>query len=297
MPTALKKALSFEEQINFIKSIPVKIEDEQMARKYLFNISLCHLKTYWLSVPAAVTDKSFSEIVTLHKFDRKLKLIILEAISHIELSIRAVWIQCLTDEAKNCNALSYYKDQSLYCDSDKFQTLQRDMRNAIDKNGKHLPAMKKYFEKDTMPPIWKMSEIISLGLLSRLIAALNDTKHIAKHYYLEASNFKTILHIFSKIRNICAHHEILWNHTIKKYPKLHKSKKAALLTKAIPNTREQCLLYDIACFCAYFLTIIDKQNSQRWRKIFANHIIAAPLCAPQAEMGFSPDWQKISLWQ
>jgi len=255
MPEALKKALSIPEQINFIKSLPVIIDNESTANKFLRNISLCHLKAYWLAAPR--NNKYFSEIIKLYEFDRRLKLLFLDALADIELSIRTAWIYALTDSRQNYDALSYCENQNLYQNPERWQKLRQDMKEAYDKNSKRLPYMQKYRTASARPPIWKMAELISFGLLSRLIAELNHKTPIAKNYYLEDYNFITILHLIVKICNICSHHEPLWNYKDKKYPKLNKSNRAAILKESLPDAKNCVDLYTISCFCVFLLNNID----------------------------------------
>jgi len=292
----VKKALSLEEQIHFIKSLSIKIDDEPAARKYLLNISLCHLKAYWLSVPRDIPDRNFDELARLYEWDYRLKQLILAAIAPIELSVRAIWIQVLTDAKKHYHALSY-TDPNLYQNAAQFQTLQRDMQGALQKNGNALPYMQKY-SATAMPPVWKMSEILSFGLLSRLIAASKSGNAIAQRYYLD-NRFRKILHNLVKTRNICAHHGILWNYTGEAL-NLQKCAKAAILTNSLPgNGRLAAVkLYTIGCFCAYFLKLIaGDPNYRNWKAAFKGHIDAAPAWVPLAAMGFPPRWQTQPLWQ
>ena len=294
----MKKALSIEGQIHFIKSLPMVIDDEPAARKYLLNISLCHLKAWWLSVPRDIPDRNFDELARLYEWDYRLKQLILAAIAPIELSVRAIAIQVLTDETKRYDALSYI-DPNLYQSSAQFQALQRDMQGALQKNGKALPYMQKYRTAQTMPPVWKILEILSFGLLSRLTAALNDRNIIADRYYLENYSFYNILRIICDSRNICAHHGILWNYAGKKL-NLQKCRKAAILTNSLPgNGRPAAVkLYTIGCFCAYFLKLIaGDPNYRNWKAAFKGHIDAAPAYAPLAAMGFPPGWRTQPLWQ
>ncbi|KAA6404637.1 hypothetical protein DPQ22_09175 [Candidatus Tokpelaia sp.] len=293
----VKKALSLEEQIHFIKSLPIKIDDEAAARKYLLNISLCHLKAYWLSVPPDIPDRNFAELIKLYEWDCRLKQLITAALAPIELSVRAIWIQVLTDTKKHYHALSYC-NAALY-QTGQLRDLQQAMQKALQKDGAHLPYMQKYRTDQTMPPVWKMSEILSFGLLSRLIAALKNGCVIAKRYYLESYTFYNILRIMCRIRNICAHHEILWNYTGGRL-NLQKCARAALLTNSLPaNGRLSAVkLYIIGCFCAWLLRIISgRHNYLEWKTAFKYHIAAAPAYTPLDYMGFPPGWPTQPLWQ
>ena len=57
-------------------------------------------------------------------------------------------------------------------------------------------------------PIWEITEVISLGLLSMMYKNLNhqSRKEIARIYCLEGAVLETWLHNLTHLRNLCSHH-------------------------------------------------------------------------------------------
>ena len=65
-------------------------------------------------------------------------------------------------------------------------------------------------------PIWALSEVMSIGQLSRWHSDTNldVRKLIAGHYQLPYQVVKSLLPHLTLVRNFCAHHELLWDRKI-----------------------------------------------------------------------------------
>lgn len=70
----------------------------------------------------------------------------------------------------------------------------------------------KYQGFPTMP-IWMMSELISLGSLSRLYRGMQgkDKQAVAAPLRIHHKRLQDWLHVLTYVRNVCAHHSRLWN--------------------------------------------------------------------------------------
>jgi len=76
----------------------------------------------------------------------------------------------------------------------------------------------KYF--DEYLPLWMVTEIVSLGQISRLFTGLNseNKQNIAKLYNLPHRTIGQWLHSLTYLRNMCAHHSRLWNRKLEIAP-------------------------------------------------------------------------------
>ena len=98
MQTYSKPALSFEQQIELLKNRGLGISDEERAKRHLSNVSYYRLSAYMLPYKimqpnGIVTDyfikgTIWDDIWNLYKFDRKLRLLVFDAIERIEISLR-----------------------------------------------------------------------------------------------------------------------------------------------------------------------------------------------------------------
>ena len=93
-----KPALTFEEQIALLKSRGLVIDDEQRATRHLSNVSYYRMSAYMLSFKKLDADEivldefeegtTWDNVYDLYKFDRKLRLLIFDAIERIEIALR-----------------------------------------------------------------------------------------------------------------------------------------------------------------------------------------------------------------
>ena len=93
-----KPALTFEEQIALLKSRGLVIDDEKRAIRHLSNVSYYRMSAYMLSFKKLDADENvldefeegttWDNVYDLYKFDRKLRLLIFDAIERIEIALR-----------------------------------------------------------------------------------------------------------------------------------------------------------------------------------------------------------------
>ena len=90
-----KKPISIIEQVKKLKSRGLLITDESKAAAYLSNISYYRLRAYTYPFQDNThedqpfeKDISFDEIINLYIFDRQFRLLVLDAIEKIEISMR-----------------------------------------------------------------------------------------------------------------------------------------------------------------------------------------------------------------
>ena len=113
---------------------------------------------------------------------------------------------------------------------------------------------KNTYKSPSMPPVWAICEIMSLGLLSRFYSNLNSKevrKAIADTYKLEQKIIKSLLRHLAYIRNLCAHHSRIWNRKFEITVKIPKSKPLGL--KDSFNSEEERKLYNTLVFIAYMM--------------------------------------------
>lgn len=215
-----KPSLSLDEQVALLERRGMEIGDKETAKKHLEHISYYRLRAYWLpqEVDAkALGDHSFKKGTTFENilrwyiFDRRLRLLVIDAIERVEVSIRASWAHSL---AKRYGPHAYL-EQGLYSKKDvhafALASLYKDIRRSKETFVKHYLDT---YSDPPEPPVWVISETLSLGQLSRWIANLSqraDRQDIAKAYKLDETILCSTMHHLTYIRNICAHHGRLWN--------------------------------------------------------------------------------------
>lgn len=105
MSSYKKPYLTFQQQLDTLKQRGLEITDDKMALEYLRRLGYYRLSGYWYPCrkliprqtvkPARpnrednfMSNSRFQDVVELYVFDKKLRLIILDAIERIEVAIR-----------------------------------------------------------------------------------------------------------------------------------------------------------------------------------------------------------------
>lgn len=241
-----KPALTFDQQIDKLSANGMNIRDRAEARHALQHISYYRLSAYWLifEVPKQQIGPRFypgtklDTVLSLYDFDRKLRLLVLDAIERLEVAIRGSWAY----ELALIGGPHGYTDHTLYSDNDKFQgnldKLAKDVKKSRDTFIRHY---KQAYSGPAMPPIWMASELMSLGQLSHWYAALKKPslrQAVARPFSLDETVFVPFTHHLSVVRNICAHHGRLWNRTFDiplRLPRRQPEMLAAAVNRTTPT--------------------------------------------------------------
>ena len=100
-----KPATTIPEQIEILRSRGMRIDDESHAQLLLQHVSYYRLAAYWRPFELDSTSHLFrqgtslEDVVALYTFDRDLRLLLLDAIECIEVSLRSTWAHTLALEA------------------------------------------------------------------------------------------------------------------------------------------------------------------------------------------------------
>jgi hypothetical protein len=92
-----KPATTQEEQVALLQKRGMIIDDVQAACFHLQHINYYRLGAYWLpfEVNHATHDfkagTNFTTVLTLYNFDRELRLLVIDALERIEVSMRTQW--------------------------------------------------------------------------------------------------------------------------------------------------------------------------------------------------------------
>lgn len=285
----LKPPLNFDEQLQLLISRGLKISNLPFAHDILRNISYYRLSAYFVSYKVGENFKentTFEDIVNLYIFDRKLRMLVLDAIEPIEISLRARIIYYLSHRY---GVFGYLNPQNF---SERFRHAQwvENLEQAILDSPEAF--IKHYRNKYTLEknlPLWMALEVISFGGLSRLFRGLKgeDQQAIAKSYGVTDVVLSSWLQTIVYARNTCAHHARFWNRTLTL--KFLLPKKQALW-EGIRNDR----LFGLLTIVHYLLTQIDIKNS--WKNQVIQVVNQYPQI-PLATMGFPIAGFSHPLWQ
>jgi abortive infection bacteriophage resistance protein len=295
-----KPSLSIADQIARIEGRGMAVPDHKLAAHSLQHISYYRLRAYWLPFEdAAPSDGEhkfkagtcFDDVLALYVFDRRLRLLVMDAIERVEVSLRGTWAHHL--------AMKYgphgYLDPAIYYRADRyeeaFSRLIEDLERSKDTFILHY---KNKYDDPEHPPIWMTAEVISLGQLSMWLSNLKhrqDRQAIAKPYGLDERILVSLAHHLTYIRNICAHHGRLWNKQIT--VKMVVPKAPASLKLAMNHAVNE-RLYNTLAVLGYLMGIVAPGT--RWRQGLIELMDSCPLAVPVA-MGFPNNWKSLPAWK
>jgi abortive infection bacteriophage resistance protein len=289
-----KPALTVSEQVDLLRQRGMRIEDEQKAEFYLSHLNYYRLAAYWLpfeqnhATHQFQDGTRFSDVLNSYFFDRELRLLVLDAIERIEVSIRTQWAYTLAHK----HGPHSHVNPALYRSAERWEKDLRKLRLEISRSTETYIKHFKHNYSDDFPPIWAACEVISLGLLSRLydnIRSANTRNAISASYDLEQSVFGSWLHHLCIIRNICAHHSRLWNREFTVTPKQPK-KPETTADAFLPESRR---LYNSTVTLLHFMDIVSPEHQFRDRFLALTYKYNVPL----AKMGFPENWLGRRLWK
>ncbi len=302
MTKYLKPSLTLEDQINLLVSRGLIIEDPIFAKHILSNISYYRLSSYFYNF---WEDKSghkffestkFERIVNIYNFDSELRTICFKAIEIIEVSIRAKLSVFLSQN----HGPYWFDDDNIVINkishADNIKSIQ-DLLNQKIKEQFIKDHFKKY--SDQYPPSWKLLEIISFGLLSRLYGNINpsvkEKKAIARSLGLPNHEFlESWLKSIAFIRNICAHHSRLWDKKLST-PLIPNNLKGKWLSNASLTNLKRDGLYINLCCIKYLVDNIKPRNDfgSEILQLLENYKHEIDL----NKMHFPNNWDKDDLWK
>lgn len=294
-----KPALSIADQIDHLIANGMTVPSRALAEHCLQHISYYRLSAYWLLFehpkglpgPRFKAGTTFEEVIELYDFDRRLRLLTLDAIERIEVAVRGSWAYEL---AKLAGAHGYV-DVSYYPDTGKFYTnYSRLAAEAGRSKDTFMLHYKQQYAGPPMPPVWMASELLSFGQLSQWYASLGDAslrQLIADPFGVDETIFVSLVHQLVVVRNICAHHGRLWNRTLGvtfKLPKKQPVDLANALNRFEPNQ-----IYNTLAMLQFLLAKAEPQNDWATR---LKTLMATPQGKREASMGFPPGWPQFKLW-
>ncbi len=295
-----KPPLSIDDQIQLLLQRGMKIPDPQRAARYLSHISYFRLRGYWIPFEQEekaegephhfIDGTSFDDVLNLYIFDRKFRLLMLEAIQRVEVSFRAHF----ANELGVAYGSHFYLDPNHFNRGDLHENLLSSLKSEIDRSTElFIRHYNKTYDDPALPPIWASAEVMSFGQLSlwyKNLKTRQDKNMIARFYGIDEMILRSFMHHLTVIRNITAHHGRLWNRRITitmKIPRKPKTLTAMLnpeATRYIGNT---------VIMLGYFLKLISPGTS--WPHRMQQLITLSP-GIPPAAMGFQEDWEHLSLW-
>ncbi len=311
-----KPYLTVLQQIELLRSRGMTVEDDAKASEYLQRIGYYRLSAYWH--PMRKRDQAtgevqndfengttFKEVTDLYTFDGRLRLLMLDALERLEVSLRTEVALCLGQY----DPKAHRKIQILGQDFAKSafrggptkhrEWLQRLDKRANESKDQFAEHFRTKYPSDDMP-VWVAVELLDFGPLSHLLSGMNN-RDLAKigHNYggLKPPQLKSWARSLAFTRNVCAHHSRLWNKPLVNQPSLIGSGIPKELRHVEERPDAGKRLYSVALVSQYLLRIVNPRTA--WKTRFTNHIETFPQ-SPRLNLssaGFPADWKHHAIWK
>jgi len=296
MPTPFTKpATTYAQQVSILQQRGMTIADTTAAGFYLQHLNYYRLGAYWLPFEADHATHQFkpgtcfNDVLNLYIFDRELRLLVLDAIERIEVSVRCQWAYQLAHH----HGPHAHLDPTLALNRHHWQNNLQKLTDEVSRSDETFIGHLRATYSEPLPPVWAVCEVMSLGLLSRWYNSLKPMptrRAIASVYSVDEGVLQSWLHHLSLVRNVCAHHSRLWNREFSITPQDTKSKPAPLRGEFVVGSRK---LYNTLVILLHFMDTIAPQHHWRSRLKELISLHAAPVAA----MDFPQGWQQRPIWQ
>lgn len=224
-------------------------------------------------------------------FDRRLRLLVLDAIEKIEIAFRA---KIIYHYALQYGA-HWHENPNIFFNTTRHTKDLVKLYEEIDRSTEtFISHYKNKYSHPQYPPAWMSLEVASLGLLSKFFGNLKRSpvkKIVAREFGLNKEDLlENWIHVFASVRNICAHHSRLWNRRLTLQPQLPVNAIYDFVDTSglYPNK-----LYATLCCMNYILHIISPGSVFNVRLI---ELMASCPIVDEKEMGFSEYWREEALW-
>ena len=310
-----KPPLTYSEQIALLKKRGVIVEDEDKAAYQLANVSYYRLSAYMFpfkkNVGGHIIDEfrygtTWKDIYRLYVFDRKLRLLIFDAIEKIEVAIRTQMVYILSHRygAHWQDNESIYKpkrtirlNDGTTKEVDVYGDIQRHIKEQLHNNQaeQFIEHYRNTYTDPENPPSWMCVEVMYFNQLSRIYSNLAERKDrvaIAQAFALPPDDFTSWLHTMNYVRNICAHHARLWNRDLKIVPSVLKFSKTKIWISN-PDNVQRSKVYYFLCMINYMLQTVNVNSS--FTKQLKDLLIEYK--PKLSAMGFPENWSEEKMWQ
>lgn len=301
-----KEPLTYQKQLDLLKDRNLIVECEEKSLHLLQQLSYYRLSGYWHTLLKEPKKEhvfkdgaSFNQAFKLYCFDRELRLLLLNQIEKIEISVRAAlayepsldWGTFWLSEKNNFTSFSKYTSTI----SKIFGELRRSQELFLDE------YKNTYLEE--FPPSWVTLEVCSFGNLSWVYSIIKPgvtKRNIAKTYGLNDKVFQSWLHSLVYLRNTCAHHSRLWNKKLAikaefprrtNYPWIENFEvfdKRSQKSSSIKNRT-----YYAICMIQYLLQSINPNNTFQGK---LNHLFNKYPIIDKNALGFTDNWESEPMW-
>lgn len=295
-----KSPLTFEQQLQQLKDRGLVIDNDDFALSQLRTISYYRLSAYWhpfrkIEQDGVLSDDveegtQFNEVMKLYEFDRRLRLLVMDAIERIEVYARTLFTYHV---GHKYGTFGHTEAANFYPDFDHTSWLEKIEDDADRSKDEFITHYKNKYTGFPALPIWMVTEVMSLSSLSRGYWGLknDDKRFISNEFALPHKCLGNWFHAINYIRNICSHHGRLWNRELAIKPMMLRAR-----DWNPPVSPRNDRVFYILLILRYLLK--KTHGSDEWKEQCDNLLkLLAEDRKWRAAMGIPEDWIDHPVWR
>ena len=260
-------------------------------------------------VPFKLTDSdnyapetSFNRVWEIYTFDRKLRLMAMDALARIEIAVRAL-IAKYHAEAYPSDPFCYKEASSLpglsaKRHADLLVSIKRSIKNA--RTDADIAHLQKVYGITEYPPVWCMLEHVPFGVVTLYYEGLEPLikQKVANTFFIQPNAFLGVLMTFKNARNICAHHSRFWNrHILSRIARLlgvRPELKPLMECLSKQSSGNYTTIFSVLSLCAHCIGYVRPQS--KWPKRCKALLETADSFILHG-MGVPENWTELQLWR
>ena len=302
-----KPATTVDEQLRRLLDRGLDIPDIDHAKRCLEAIGYYRLSAYWLPYEEP-SDRSrtrskrfrvgarFDEVMASYVFDRKLRVMTMEAIERIEIHLRSRWTNRLT----LAHGAHGYLDKNHFHNSGRHGDWLDRLHKSVRKSDElFIQHYRSHYSEPGMPPLWAATELMTLGELSIWIKETRD--HSIKDGLARDLSIPNkhalggIVQSLAYVRNICAHHGRLWNRRlVKRMPLVKKWRADFTIEHHSGQAHPANLVHNVL---VVMLHLLRHQNTDTSFPSRLRELVETVSDEQRAAMGFEANWRLRAIWE
>jgi len=320
-----KPHLTLTQQVEKLVNRGLAIPDQERTARFLETIGYYRVSAYAYPFRELLDDEAprgssvqfrsnsfipgaqFTWVEDMWRFDRDLRLLVMDAIEIVEIALRSKvgYHLGLRHTLGHLDAVNLDSTRANQPDNEEpgrsmFDVWLERYLGHQDRAAESEDFIKHYVEKyEGNLPVWVATETMELGPLVRLYGFMTDSdrSQVAGELgQISGAVFVRWMKVANYLRNASAHHARLWN------PEPHLQDRAnprqcALSATSQRSRQSQDRVYGICATLAHLTSVIRPDD--RWRARFVelmDSFPTGPPVAPETHMGFPARWRELDVW-
>ncbi|MGN7798242.1 Abi family protein [Leifsonia sp. 22587] len=215
-----KPFLSLDAQVTLLAERGLEVGERDRATSELHRLNYYRVSGYgreFQRAPSRGDDSyhpgvSLGRIVELMERDARLRRLLAEALTEIELGVRSRFAY---EAGRELGSRAFYLDPAAYLQitpgvASHIAKIERELLRP------KLRTVARYRVGDDLSsvPIWVAIEVVSFGALAKMLWYLRTplpAQRTADALGVQRTGFASAVHSFAVLRNVCAHHGQLWH--------------------------------------------------------------------------------------